>query len=141
MDKYCAKSLKLLHNGVDDKNETFNKLVIGIFPNEVFLYISYPNSIIFMNDLSLSFYEQVFKYFKDSIILCHRNKYIYDILVQYTNSNWYKCWCFLRVSYESSINLNSILVNIADTYSGGENFKNGSWTGGLGLIDKKVWYN
>jgi hypothetical protein len=42
------------------------------------------------------------------------------------------------VSYESSINLNSILVNIADTYSGGENFENGSWTGGLGLIDKKV---
>jgi hypothetical protein len=43
MDKYCAKSLTFLHNRVDDKNETFNKLVIGIFPNEVSLYIPYPN--------------------------------------------------------------------------------------------------
>ncbi len=34
--------------------------------------------------------------------------------------------------------LNSILVNIADVNVGGEKLKNGTWTGGLGLIDKKV---
>jgi hypothetical protein len=34
--------------------------------------------------------------------------------------------------------LDSILVSIADRNAGGEHLKNGSWTGGLGLIHRNV---
>jgi hypothetical protein len=34
--------------------------------------------------------------------------------------------------------LDSIFVSLADRNAGGEHLKNGSWTGGLGLIHRKV---
>jgi hypothetical protein len=47
-------------------------------------------------------------------------------------------YLFLFNQYEFYIDLNRIVVNIADKNSGGEIFKNGSWTGALGLIFKNV---